>query len=132
MNIEIDDIEKRYAHMSEEELAAVRPNELTEVARQCYEREVGRRQGVPPSAAHYAIPSETSLKERGEGPVLKAARHVANLFSVFFAFCSVLVFLERGGRLVSLVSIILANVFLFYLFRVPYYIIKGYTGKTGK
>ena len=41
-----NDFEKHYAGMSDEELAALKKEDLTATARECYEREVGRR-GVP-------------------------------------------------------------------------------------
>jgi hypothetical protein len=134
LNIKINDLEERYARMSEKELASIRPEDLTEVARQCHEREVSSRQAARSSATPDDPPSGTPLEGTGsgarrEGTALRGTRLVANVLSVFFAFCTALVLLKDGFGLIQLFAAVLTNIFLYYLFRVPYYIIKGYTGR---
>jgi hypothetical protein len=44
VQINREDLSRHYASISDEELLAIDPSELTEVARECYDREVDRRQ----------------------------------------------------------------------------------------
>lgn len=136
INININDLEERYARMSEKELASIRPEELTEVARQCYEREVNRRQAAPASTARDDPSSGTSLEGTGsgarrEGTALKGTRLAANVLSVFFAFFTALFLLKSFG-LINLIVAVLVNKLFYHLFRVPYYIVKGYTGSDSR
>ena len=113
MQVDKADIEKQYAAMSDEELAAINPLDLNELARECYNREVSRR-----STSEYQEQERQRLQLRDDMPVLVRA---AGLKSLTFPTTCPCCLSERGndGILVRLRKSLWLGIALSYSIRVP-------------
>jgi hypothetical protein len=58
MQVSIEDLRRHYASLSDEALEEIDPDELTEVARQCYQREVDQRGLLEPASEPVPNPDE--------------------------------------------------------------------------
>lgn len=69
MNVDFEDLRKRYASMSDEELVSIKREDLVDAERECYDQEVVRRSSSkpPPNSDSMDAGSEPSVGKAGVG-----------------------------------------------------------------